>query len=194
MPELSIHESLLQFSYVAIFILMVANGMVNTPSSQLLYLVAGYFISTDALVMTPVIIIGAIGNTIGNMVTFLLIKRYGVHYAEKFLPIRKEKFDAIQETLTKSLDKHGDWFIVFGKCIPSIKAFVPALAALASLDEKKTALLFFIGSLIWALGITSLGVFFGEHVDLKTLAIVSFTAGITILLIAYKKFHNALPR
>ena len=124
---MDLHFFISNFSYVAIFVLMLTNGAVNFPSSQFLYVICGYFISTSSLLFIPTIIAGALGNTLGNLITFLLIKKHGKSLAHKLLLSDEKTFSKIHDTLHVTFNRHGMWYIFIGKLIPSIKAFIPLL-------------------------------------------------------------------
>lgn len=187
---LDIHNLISSGSYIAIFILMITNGLINLPSSQLLYLVAGYFIATDNLLFIPTIIVGATGNTIGNIITFLLIRKYEKPLARKLLMVNEETFNKVHSALHASFTHRGMWWIFLGKLTPSIKAFVPIVAGLASTPKKLTSFIFLIASFIWATAITTLGFYFGEHITLKSFATVSLLIGGIIIFIVYKNLKK----
>lgn len=189
---MDIHSLITSFSYTAIFILMITNGVTNLPSSQLLYLVCGYFVSTGNLLFIPTIMAGALGNTIGNIITFLLVKKYEHSFARKLLMMDEKTFGKVHGALHVTFINKGMWYIFFGKLIPSVKAFIPIVAGLANTKTKITSFIFLIASLIWATGITSLGYFFGEQITLKSFAIVSFIVGSVVIFIVYKKVSKKL--
>ena len=189
---LDLHTIISNFSYLAIFILMLTNGTVNFPSSQLLYIVCGYFISTGSLLFIPTIIAGTLGNTIGNIITFLLVKKYEHSFARKLLMMDERTFLKIHSALHTTFINRGMWYIFFGKLIPSVKAFIPIVAGLANTQTKITSFIFFIASLIWATGITTLGFFFGEHITLTSFTTVSLLIGSIIIFIVYKKISKKI--
>lgn len=191
--QMDIATYLREFSYLAIFLLMAANGVTNLPSSQLLYILCGYFVGTGSLAFIPTIIAGAIGNTIGNAITHYFSKKYGSRFAQKILFLDRETFDRIYSTLSKTFTKKGIWFIFIGKLTPSVKAFIPVLAGLAHTAPLITYTLFLASSVVWALIITSIGYFFGQQVSLTTFSLISFVIGGSILAIAYLKVSKKLP-
>lgn len=186
MPDL--HSLITTGSYLAIFILMLTNGSVNFPSSQFLYVICGYFISTGSLLFIPTIIAGALGNTIGNVITFLLVKKYDKPLARKLLLVDEATFTKIHSTLHTVFSKRGMWYIFFGKLIPSVKAFIPIVAGLANTRTYLTSFLFFIASTIWAIMVTSIGYFFGEHVSFKSITGVSLVIGFIVIFFVYKAY------
>jgi membrane protein DedA with SNARE-associated domain len=191
---MDLHSLILSFSYVAIFLLMIANGAVNLPSSQFLYIICGYFISTGSLLFIPTIIAGTLGNTIGNIITFLLIKKYDRPLAQKLLMVDEATFTKIHGALHNTFSRKGMWWIFLGKLTPSVKAFVPIVAGLANTKTKLTSFIFLIASLLWSVGITSIGYFFGEHITFKSFTIVSILVGGTILYIVYRSIKKQLPK
>lgn len=190
MPDL--HFLISTFSYIAIFILMFTNGALNFPSSQFLYIICGYFISTSSLLFIPTIIAGALGNTIGNIITFLLVKKYERPFAQKLLMVDEKTFTKIHKALHDTFIHRGMWWIFFGKLIPSVKAFIPIVAGLANTKTKLTCLIFFLASSIWAIGLTSVGYFFGENISLASVGSVSLVIGLVVIFFVYKVFYKKL--
>jgi membrane protein DedA with SNARE-associated domain len=191
---MDLHAIISSFSYVAIFVLMLTNGILNFPSSQFLYIICGYFISTGSLLFVPTIIAGALGNTLGNIITFLLIKKYEHPLARKLLMLDEKTFTKIHSALHSIFTRRGMWYIFFGKLTPSVKAFIPIIAGLAGTKTKLTSLIFLLASTIWAIGITSIGYYFGEHVTLTSFTMISFLIGGTIFYVVYKKLSTKLAK
>jgi membrane protein DedA with SNARE-associated domain len=187
-----LHSAISSFSYLAIFVLMLTNGVFNLPSSQFLYLICGYFVSTGNLLFIPTVIAGALGNTIGNIITFLLIKKYDRPLARKLLMLDETTFNKVHGALHSTFTNKGMWYIFFGKLIPSVKAFIPIVAGLANTNVKLTSFIFLIASIIWAIGITSIGYFFGEHFSLTSFTAVSLLIGVTILYLVYRNISKKL--
>lgn len=185
---IDLHFLLSHFSYIAIFVLMMANGVANFPSSQFLYALCGYFVSTGSLLFLPTIIAGALGNTLGNIITFLLIKKYEHTLARKLLMMDEATFRTIHKKLHETFTHKGMWWIFFGKLIPSVKAFIPIVAGLADTKTKLTSFIFLVASLLWATIITSLGYFFGEHVSFTSITGVSLLALLVVTFFFYKTF------
>lgn len=191
---MDLHALISSFSYLAIFLLMVTNGAVNFPSSQLLYIICGYFVSTGSLLFVPTVLVGALGNTVGNIVTFLLIKKYQHPLARKLLMMDEATFSSVHGALHDTFSRRGMWWIFLGKLTPSVKAFIPIVAGLADTSTKLTSFIFLIASLLWAMGVTSLGYYFGEHITLTSFTAVSLIIGLTITYVVYRSIQKRLPR
>jgi membrane-associated protein len=167
---------------------MLTNGAVNFPSSQFLYVICGYFISTGALLFIPTIVAGALGNTFGNILTFLLVKKYDRPFARKLLMVDEATFTKIHSALHATFSKRGLLYIFVSKLIPSIKAFIPIVAGLANTRTGITSFIFFVASIIWAIMVTSIGYFFGEHVSFKSITTVSLLIGFVVIYFVYKTY------
>ncbi len=189
---MDLHFLISNFSYIAIFILMLTNGIVNFPSSQFLYVICGYFVSTGSLLFIPTIIAGALGNTIGNIITFLLIKKYDKPLARKLLMMDEATFSKVHGALHATFSRRGMWWIFLGKLIPSVKAFIPIIAGLANTNIKITSIIFLIASTIWASLITSIGYYFGEHVSFTSITTVSLVIASIVAFFVYKTFTKKL--
>ncbi len=184
---MDLHSLISSGSYLAIFILMIANGIVNFPSSQILYLIVGYFVSTGDLTFTGALIAGALGNTIGNTITYMLVKKYDKPFAQKLLMLDTATFTKLHAALHDTFSRRGMWWIFLGKLTPSIKAFIPVVAGLAATPRNATMSIFALASTLWACGIIYLGYAFGENVSLSSFLFVSLIIGVSMMLIVYKK-------
>ncbi|MCX6757074.1 MAG: VTT domain-containing protein [Candidatus Nomurabacteria bacterium] len=187
---MDLHLIISSGSYLAIFVLMLTNGIANLPSSQFLYLIAGYFVATGNLLFIPTIIFGALGNTIGNIITFLLIRKYEKPLARKLLMLNEETFNKIHSALHSTFTRRGMWWIFLGKLTPSVKSFIPIVAGLAGTPIKLTSFIFLSASIIWATAITSLGFYFGERVTLQSFTAISLTVGGIIIFVVYKNLKK----
>ena len=181
-------ESLIQGgSYFAIFLLMIANGAVSFPSSQVLYIIAGYFIARGDLVLVPVALVGALGNTVGNIILYELARAHGRTFIArmKIFPLREL---AKVETAFR---KKGAWFIFIGKLLPAIKVFVPIPAGLGKMSRPFFAVLMFVASFIWSLAFITIGYFFGKSSDLfGSYAIILAIIAAVVILLFYRYINN----
>ncbi len=186
MFELDLHSLISTFSYLAIFLLLIVNGAVNFPSSQIIYLIAGYFIATGKLSFIPTIISGSIGNIIGNLITYFLVYKYGKVIVTKYLYIKED----ILNKMHKEFEGRGLIFLYIGKLTPSLKVFIPSVAGLSKIKYSHALFLFSITSIIWSSAIVYIGYLFGEHITFKNYSITMGIVGIVIAFIAYKKFQS----
>ena len=173
---------------------MTTNGAVNFPSSQFLYVICGYLISTTPLLFIPTVIAGALGNTLGNVITFILIKKYDKPLAQKLLMVDEATFTKIHSALHATFSRHGMWYIFIGKLIPSVKAFIPIVAGLADTKTKLTSFIFLVASFIWAVALTSVGYFFGKNFSFTSMTGVSLVIASIVFFFIYKTYTKQIQK
>jgi len=195
MPEFSIEQIIMSLSYFGIFLLMITNGVVSFPSSQVLYIIAGYFIFTGDLSLPLVVLVGALGNTIGNIILYEAVRRKGVGYIEtiaiKLYQIPKEKFERNLAKVQIAFSKRGAWFVFIGKLIPALKVFVPIPAGLAKMNRTLYATIIFVTSTIWTFPFIAIGYYFGKSSDLfGKYAIVLIIIALVVVSVLYRYMNS----
>lgn len=162
MEPATIETLIVAGSYAGIFLLMTANGFLSFPSSQILYIIAGYFVSTGTLMLLPVALSGAAGNTLGNVLLYEAVRRYGMAAIERF-----RIFDPMHVARARRVfERRGLWFLFIGKLLPAIKVFVPIPAGLARVRRDLFVVIMFSASFLWSLAFIAIGFFFGKGADL----------------------------
>jgi len=180
---------LIAFGYAGVFLFMITNGFITLPSSQLLYIIAGYFVAQGQFNLWLVALIGALGNTFGTILLYELARAKG-------LPAIK-KLKIFPETEVKKVisvfQKKGTWFSFVGKLIPALKVFVPIPAGLSKMNRALFFILMYSSSFIWAVGFLYLGFFFGKSIDfLGTYSIILFIVAFVVLAV-FRREMNKLP-
>lgn len=189
---MDLHALISSGSYVAIFLLMLSNGVINFPSSQILYLIVGYFVGAGNLMFLPAVLAGGLGNSIGNIITYSLVKKYERPLARRLLMLDEKTFNKIHSALHETFSKKGIWWLFIGKLTPSIKAFIPVVAGMARTPATITSIIFCVASFVWATIIIYLGKTFGENFSLSSFLAVSLVVGLTIIFIVYRKISKKL--
>lgn len=165
---MSLETIVITLSYLGIFILITINGIVSFPSSQVVYVVAGYFAMLGKFNIFGVILAGAVGNTIGNVILYEISRRKGLKYSLKllrFLHIPGLDMEKEVEKVKKVFEKKGAWFLFFGKLVNPVKIFIPIPAGISHMNRFVFTSIIFVTSLIWASVFTSLGYFFGKSFE-----------------------------
>jgi len=187
MTELSIEQIIISLSYFGIFLLMISNGAISFPSSQILYIITGYFIFTENLLLVPVIVAGALGNTIGNIILYELVRSRGLHYITKFRLFPEEVVQKVQT----AFQKRGAWFVFVGKLIPALKVFVPIPAGLAKMNRALYTSIIFISSIVWTFPFIAIGYYFGKSSDVfGKYAIILIIIALVVVSILYRYMNS----
>ena len=185
MPDI---ETIVQAtSYAGIFALMVANGFFSFPSSQVLYIVVGYFIGTGALALLPASLLGALGNTVGNVLLYEAIRRHGLHYALRFQMFRESDIKKAEVVFRKK----GLWFLFIGKLLPAIKVFVPIVAAIGKARRGSFVVIMFASSWLWSFIFIGIGYFFGKNTHLwKSYSIILVVVAAILVFLFYRYMNS----
>lgn len=185
MPD--IETMILGGSYFAIFALMIANGLFSFPSSQILYIIVGYFVSTGMLLIIPASLLGAIGNAIGCILLYEAVRRYGLRYIEKFRIFRREDIRKVEIVFRKK----GLWFLFVGKLLPAIKVFIPIPAALGRVHRGVFAGIMLGASWLWSFIFIGIGYFFGKSAGVwKSYGIVLALVALVIVYLFYRMLNT----
>lgn len=184
---MDIETIILSLSYFGIFLLMTTNGALSFPSSQALYIICGYFVFTGDLNVLWVMLIGALGNTLGNVILYELTRRKGIEYIMKF-----QLFPMTEVKKIQAVFKHkGPWFLFVGKLLPAIKVFVPIAAGIGKTPRVLYAILMYIASFIWTIPFLAIGFYFGKSSDLfGKYAIVLMVIAFVVLAGFYKYMNS----
>ncbi len=181
-------ESIVLFSgYAGIFFLMIANGVVSFPSSQILYIIAGYFVFTGHLNLFLVALAGALGNTIGNIILYELARSKGLSYLLPWKIFPERELKKVQV----AFNKKGAWFLFIGKLIPALKVFIPIPAGIARMNRYLYASIILVSSSIWPFPFLAIGYYFGKsaHVFGVYAVVLAFIA--LIVATIFYKFMNS---
>ena len=175
---MDIEAILVASSYVGIFGLMIANGALSFPSSQVLYILVGYFVGTGTLALIPSALLGALGNTIGNVLLYEVIRRHGLSAIRTYQIFNEQAITRVEVAFRK----RGLWFLFIGKLLPAIKVFVPIPAAIGKVHRGIFAAIMGVASTIWAFLFIAIGYFFGKSTEVwHTYALV--LAGVAMIVL-----------
>lgn len=175
------------WSYLGIFALMALNGFFSVPSSQILYIIVGYFIGTGTLALIPATLCGALGNTLGNILLYEAVRKYGVTYVSKFQIFRAQDIKKVEVLFRRK----GLWFLFVGKLLPAIKVFIPIPAALGKVHRVIFALLMFFASWIWSFIFIAIGYFFGKSAEVwKSYGVILIFVAIAIMFLFYRALNS----
>lgn len=159
--------SFIQMSgYWGIFGLMVAESALIPIPSEVTMPFAGFLASTGVFNIWLVIIVGALANLTGSLLsyalgfwgeeTFLqnLIKKYG-----KYLLISIDEYTRAE----KWFRKYGERIVLISRILPVIRTFISLPAGVAEMNIWRFSIFTLIGSLIWSAFLAWLGFSLGKN-------------------------------
>ncbi len=155
-----------QTGYVGIFLLMMAESALIPIPSEVTMPFAGFLASTGVFNFWLVVFIGALANLVGSLLAYalgfwgeetvlhLLIKKYG-----KFLLISIDEYYHAE----KWFRKYGEKIVFFSRILPIIRTFISLPAGVAEMNIWKFSAFTFVGSLIWSMFLTYIGLTLGKN-------------------------------
>lgn len=187
MDTVSLESIILALSYGGIFLLMISNGAVSFPSSQVLYILVGYFIGQGILSLPFALLAGAIGNTIGCIILYELARYRGRAFIERLKLFPPEHIRRVETAFKKK----GVWFVFVGKLLPAIKVFVPIPAGLGRMHRGLFATIMFVTSALWGLGFIAIGFVFGKSSQVfGSYALILLVVAIIVVTLFYRYLQS----
>lgn len=153
------------YGYVIVFFgVMLENAGLPVPGETIL-LAAGFFASQHHFSVPAVIITAMTGATIGDNLGYLAGRRLGRGFAERYgryVFLTAERLRAGEEFF----ERHGDRTILIARFVSGLRVFAAFFAGMSHMRWR----IFFIfnaaGAVLWAMGITLVGYFFGQSWEL----------------------------
>ncbi len=167
----------IDYGYVAIFLLMLAESACVPFPSEVTMLVGGWYAADGRLDFVAVAVAGVLGNLAGSWVAYAvgrttgraLLDRYG-----RYVLIRSHDIDRAEVWW----ERHGEAATFFSRLLPVIRTFISLPAGIARMPFGRFTLYTFLGVIPWTVGLTYAGVVVGDHwervahlFDLPTLVI-----------------------
>ncbi len=155
-------------SYFGIFVLMTLESALIPIPSEITMPFAGFFSTTGTFNFYVVVLIGAIGNLVGSLISYYIgyfleetvivsfINKYG-----KFILVTEHDYNMANRWFTK----YGSSVVFFSRLLPAVRTFISLPAGIFRMNIWKFSAYTFVGSLIWSAILTYVGVALGDHWD-----------------------------
>ncbi len=177
-----------QYNYWIIFFLMTIESSFVPFPSELVMIPAGYLVAKGKLSFALVVLSGIAGSLAGAFINYYLAKFLGI----KFIKQYGKYFFFGEKQLNKTQDffqKHGVISTFTGRLIPGLRQYISIPAGLSGMCQKKFSACTFLGSGIWMLVLTLIGMLFGHSAELikanLKIATIITVVSIASLIIAY---------
>ncbi|MBI1662162.1 MAG: DedA family protein [Nitrosopumilus sp.] len=157
--------------YEGIFLAALVETIVPPIPTLAVFPTAGFLASQQGISLVgviPMIILGAIGATIGTSSIYFIALKLGrvvlLRYLKHF-KISEKKLERVEDWF----EKYGDKAVFLGRMVPVMREMISVPAGLLKMKIPKFVLYTFAGSCIWAAGTILAGYYFGEAMGLATL-------------------------
>ena len=184
---------ILTLSYFGIFLLLSINGFFSFPSSQIIYIIAGYFAYTGDLNIYYVIAFGALGQTLGNWILYEVSRKKGLEYGSKFISYLFPYHDTKKEIqkFQIAFNKSQIFLLFIGKLVNPIKIFIPIPAGIAKVNRAIFLIIVYITSAIWATVFTFIGFYFGKNYqNFGYIGAILFLIALTVMYSFYRLMNS----
>jgi membrane-associated protein len=198
-PEVSLldPQTIIHAGYLAIFIVIFAEcGLLIgffLPGDTLLF-TAGFLASQQLGVeIWPLTAACGIAAVLGPLVGYW----YGA-WAGPRLFNREDSMWFRKRHLMRAhefYERHGGKALILARFMPIVRTFAPVVAGMAYMDYSKFVLYTAVGALLWAVGVTWLGLFLGSLVPeagkyLEYIVIVIFIASVAPPIVHFLRERN----
>lgn len=134
------------------------------PSQNILMAIAWFFWKLSTMHLVYIIILASTWAIIGNFIWYYLWKKYGMTFIDKYW-LWVWVWETEVKYLKKSINKWWPVWIILWKFHATTRTFLPFIAGISGMSSKKFALYNVIWSIIWAVTIIVLGLYFAEYYE-----------------------------
>lgn len=148
--------------YPGIFLLSILESALIPIPSEIIMPFSGFLVSNGTFEPVSVVLAGTFGNLVGSILTYYLgikagrafILRYG-----KYILFKKSHLEFTEELF----QKYGDKISFFCRLLPAIRTYISLPCGVGKTNFVKFSIYTFLGSLIWNLMLTYVGIIFGHN-------------------------------
>jgi len=155
--------------YEGIFLAALIETIIPPIPTLAVFPTAGFLASQQGIPLIgiiPMIILGALGATIGTSAIYFIALKLG-----RVVLLRYLKLIKISEKKLKRVEiwfeKYGDKAVFLGRMVPVMREMISVPAGLLQMKIPKFIMYTFAGSLIWSSATILAGYYFGEAIGLS---------------------------
>jgi membrane protein DedA with SNARE-associated domain len=185
-------ETINQFGYLGIFLLMLAESLFPPIPSELIIPFAGYLAATGQMNLWLVLLTATAGAVVGMLPWYIAGRLFGLDRVRWLA----DRFGRIMTLNAEEIDTATDWFrrfgpiIVFlGRLIPLIRTLISVPAGLAAMPFWKFLLFSSLGAFTWNSILVGAGFILAEHYEAVEIFLdpgTTIVLGAVVLIYIYR--------
>jgi membrane protein DedA with SNARE-associated domain len=174
-----------------IALMALESACIPVPSEIIMPFAGWMLIKEESLAVMFILlagVYGALGNTIGSVIAYLvgmwggrpLLERYG-----KYILVYRHDLEMADRWFVRS----GSWSIFVSRLLPVVRTFISLPAGIARMNFVRFLVYTFIGSFIWSVGLTYGGYLLGVHWEQVRSVMRPFDPFFVIIIMAALAFY-----
>ncbi len=153
-------------SYAGIFVLMALESACIPLPSEVTMPFAGFLVSQGALSFWLVVLAGGVGNLVGSLAAYYVGLRLEDRLLRSFIR-RHGKWVLMSEHDYEQAEvwfrRHGEIVVFVSRLLPIVRTFISLPAGVARMNVWRFSIYTVVGSVLWSILLTYVGVQLGEH-------------------------------
>ncbi len=150
---------------------------------QLIVILAGFLVKQSMLDMGNVILVASFGAIFGDLIGYMLGKKYGISFITKYGKYFFFKREHYEKT-KMIMNNHTGKALIFGRLNSLTRSFAPFVAGSSNLPFRKFMVYNIIGGISWAVAFVMVGYIFGASYEIASKYIGRFMLLAIVLSIA----------
>ena len=177
--------------YVGVFVLMTLESALIPLPSEVTMPFAGSLVASGVFNFWLLAVVGTLANLTGSLLAYGLgyLGEGAVHKYGRYLFLREKEFIHAQNLF----NKYGEAITFVSRILPAIRTYISLPAGIARMNLKKFITYTTLGSFIWSLILTYLGVILGSNWSSLSIYFHKFDILIVLLActgIVYYLYHH----
>ena len=148
--------------YPGIFLLSVLESALIPIPSEIIMPFSGFLVSNGTFEPVSVVLAGTFGNLVGSILTYILGIKVGRAFILKYGKYILFKTGHLKFT-EEMFQKYGDKISFFCRLLPAIRTYISLPCGIGKANFVKFSIYTFLGSLIWNIMLTYVGIVFGHN-------------------------------
>jgi len=151
-----------EIGYLGVFLLMLLESALIPIPSEVIMPFAGFLAVSGEMDLLAAVLAGTLGNLAGSLLAYFLGDRYGRSFIDrygKYLFITENHWRHAEEFF----QTRGRFAVFIGRLLPAIRTVISFPAGMARVEIIEFSVYTFLGSFLWCLALTYVGVALGAQ-------------------------------